>query len=76
MQTVKVRRVGNSLGMVLPKEAVARMNVREGDTIYLTEAPDGGFRLTPVNEDFAEQIGLADDIMREDRNILRELAKR
>ncbi len=76
MQTVKVRKVGNSLGMVLPKEAVARMNVREGDTIYLTEAPDGGFRLTPVNEDFAEQIGLADDIMREDRNILRELAKR
>ncbi len=62
--------------MVLPKEAVARMNVREGDTIYLTETPDGGFRLTPVNEDFAEQIGLADDIMREDRNILRELAKR
>ncbi len=52
------------------------MNVREGDTIYLTETPDGGFRLTPVNEDFAEQIGLADDIMREDRNILRELAKR
>ncbi|BFR49004.1 AbrB/MazE/SpoVT family DNA-binding domain-containing protein [Nitratidesulfovibrio sp. HK-II] len=76
MQTVKVRKVGNSLGMVLPKEAVARMNVREGDTIYLTETPDGGFRLTPVNEDFAEQIGLADDIMREDRNILRELAKR
>jgi putative addiction module antidote len=76
MQTVKVRKVGNSLGMVLPKEAVARMNVREGDTIYLTEAPGGGFRLTPVNEDFAEQIGLADDIMREDRNILRELAKR
>ncbi|HEU6436625.1 MAG: AbrB/MazE/SpoVT family DNA-binding domain-containing protein [Desulfovibrio sp.] len=76
MQTVKVRKVGNSLGMVLPKEAVARMNVREGDTIYLTEAPDGGFRLTPVNEEFAEQIGLADDIMREDRNILRELAKR
>ncbi|WP_035069131.1 AbrB/MazE/SpoVT family DNA-binding domain-containing protein [Nitratidesulfovibrio termitidis] len=76
MQAVKVRKVGNSLGMVLPKEAVARLNVREGDTIYLTEAPDGGFRLTPVNEEFAEQIGLADDIMREDRNILRELAKR
>lgn len=76
MQTVKIRKVGNSLGMVLPKEALARMNVREGDTIYLTEAPDGGFRLTPVNEEFAEQIGLADDIMREDRNILRELAKR
>ena len=76
MQTGKVRKVGNSLGMVLPKEAVARMNVREGDTIYLTEAPDGGFRLTPVNEEFAEQIGLAADIMREDLNILRELAKR
>ena len=76
MQALKVRKVGNSLGVVLPKEAVSRLNVHEGDVVYLTDAPDGGFRLTPLNDDFAKQMSVAEEIMREDRDILRELAKR
>jgi putative addiction module antidote len=76
MQALKIRKVGNSLGLVLPKEALARLNVKEGDTVYLTGAQDGGYRLTPMNERFAEQMALAEDIMREDRDVLRELSKR
>jgi len=76
MQTLKVRKVGNSLGLVLPKDAASRLNVREGDVVYLTDSEGGGFRLTPLNEQFAEQMAAAEDIMREDRDVLRELAKR
>ena len=47
MLHLKVRKVGNSLGFVLPREAADRMHVQEGDTLYLTEAPDGGYKITP-----------------------------
>jgi putative addiction module antidote len=76
MQAVKVRRIGNSLGVVIPREALARMQVGEGETLYLTETADGGYRLTPVDEEFAAQMEAAEKIMRADRHILRELAKR
>ena len=75
MQTLKIRKVGNSLGLVLPKEAVARLKVTEGDTVYLTDAPDG-YRITPMDAGFAAQMAAAEDIMCEDRDVLRELAKR
>lgn len=75
MQTLKIRKVGNSLGVVLPKEVLARLKVEEGDTIYLTDAQDG-YRITPMDADFAEQMSAAEAIMREDRNVLRELARR
>lgn len=75
MQTLKIRKVGNSLGVVLPKEVLARLKVEEGDTIYLTDAQDG-YRITPMDADFAEQMSAAEAIMREDRNVLRELTRR
>jgi putative addiction module antidote len=75
MQTLKIRKVGNSLGVVLPKEVVARLKVGEGDTVYLTDAQDG-YRITPMDPSFAEQMESAEAIMREDRNVLRELANR
>lgn len=75
MYAIKVRKVGNSLGVVLPKEALARLKVGNGETVYLTEAEDG-FRLTPMNERFARQMQAAEVILREDRDLLRELAKR
>ena len=74
MFALKVRKVGNSLGTVLPKEAVARLHVSDGDILYLTEAPDG-FRLTPYNPDFERQMIVARKVMKEDRDVLRELAK-
>ncbi|MGH8121869.1 MAG: AbrB/MazE/SpoVT family DNA-binding domain-containing protein [Rudaea sp.] len=72
---LKLRKIGNSLGVVLPKEALARLNAGEGDTLVLTEAPDGGFRVTPNKNDFAHQMAVAEDIANRYRNALRELAK-
>ena len=46
---LKLRKVGNSVGVVLPKEALARLNAHEGDTVVLTETTDGGFRLTATH---------------------------
>lgn len=71
---LKLTRVGNSVGATLPKEALARMHVEQGDTLYLTEAP-GGYRLTPYEPDFEEQMTAARKVMKARRNVLRELAK-
>jgi putative addiction module antidote len=75
MLRFKVTTVGASAGFILTKEAMARLKVQKGDTIYLTEAPDGSYRLTPYNPDFERQMKLAEDIMHQDREILRALAK-
>lgn len=72
---LKLRKIGNSVGVVLPKEALARLESSEGDKLLLTEAPGGGFRLTPNKNDFAEQMAVAQDIAQRYRNTLRELAK-
>jgi putative addiction module antidote len=75
---VKVRKVGNSLGLVLPKEALARLNAGEGDTLTLTDAPGGGLRMTlspEGQEQFANQMKAAESVIRRYRNTLRELAK-
>lgn len=74
MVALKLSKVGNSVGAVLPKEVLSRLNVGQGDTLYLTEAPDG-YRLTPYEPEFAEQMEAAKRIMKKRRNVLRELAK-
>jgi putative addiction module antidote len=74
MIKLKVRKVGNSLGLTLPSEAVQALHVREGDTLYLTEAPDG-FRMTPYDPEFAEGMAIAEEVMARYRNALRDLAK-
>ncbi len=71
---LKVTKIGNSAGVVLPKDLLARLRVGPGDTLYVTEAPDG-VRLTAANPDFEARMALAEKIMREDRDILRVLAK-
>ena len=71
----KTRKVGNSVGLILPKEILNRMNVREGDRVFLTEGPDGGFRITPYDPGFEEQMSAAESVMKRYRNTLRELAK-
>jgi len=76
MFALKLRKIGNSLGVVLPKEAIASLKAGAGDVIYLTDSPDGGFRITPLDETFADQFNKAEQIMREDRDVLRELSKR
>lgn len=74
MLALKVTTVGNSSGVVLPKEALARLRVAKGDTLYLVETKDG-YKLTPYNEEVVKQITLAEKIAREDRDVLRALAK-
>jgi len=74
MVALKLSRQGNSTGVVLPKEVLARMNLSPGDTIYLTEAPDG-YRLTPYEPGFEEQMEVARRIMKKHRDVLRQLAK-
>ncbi len=74
MQT-KIRKIGNSYGIVLPKEAMQAMKVKEGDVLYLTEAPENSIRVTPGNEHFDEVMQIAERGMRRYRNALRELAK-
>jgi len=54
---------------------MAHLRIEKGDTVYLTQTPDGGYRLTPYNPEFARQMALAEELMHDDREILRALAK-
>jgi len=72
--SVKITKIGNSAGVVLPKELLAKLRAGIGDTLYVTETPDG-IRITAANPDFAAKMDLAEQILREDRDILRVLAK-
>jgi putative addiction module antidote len=74
LATVKVTTVGNSVGVTLPKEVLAKLRVGKGDTLCLTETPDG-ILLTPYSAEFAEIMEAAEIVMREDRDVLRALAK-
>ncbi len=71
----KVRRIGNSLGIVLNKEALSVLKVEEGATLYLTAAPEDSLRITPGSGEFSEFMQIAERGMRKYRNALRELAK-
>ncbi len=71
----KVRKIGNSLGIVLPKEALQSLKVEEGAALYLTEAPDGTLRITPESPGFDEKMRIAESLMQRYRNTFRELAK-
>lgn len=75
MLTFKVTKTGTSLGLILTKDACARLNVQKGDTLYLTEAPDGALRITPYDPEFQRQMALAEQIMHDDRAILQALAR-
>ena len=71
---LNLRKVGNSLGVVLRKEALAHLNVGEGDVITLTESLDG-VRLTTANPEFSKSMAVFESLNRRYRNTLRELAK-
>lgn len=70
---LKIKSIGNSAGVVLPKDILARLRVEKGDTLYVTETADG-ITLRPYNEKFAEQMALAESIMQEDKQMLHKLA--
>ncbi len=74
MVKLTVRKVGNSLRVTLPAQAAKVLHFREGDQLYLTEAP-GGFRITPYDPDFAETMEVAEKFMSRYKKALRNLAK-
>ena len=74
MIQLKVTTIGNSTGVILPKEALAKLNVQKGDTLILTESP-AGFVLTPYDPTFERQMSVAEKLTNRYRDALRELAK-
>jgi putative addiction module antidote len=74
MQTLKVTQIGNSLGVILPKEILARLKVEKGDQIFMTEAPDG-YRVTPYRASAEAQLQAGKQFMHDYRETFRELAK-
>lgn len=71
---LKIRKIGNSLGVVLPKEALARLKAGEGDVLFVSETPDG-LTLSIIDERVAEQVDVMRDVAQRYRNTLRTLAK-
>ncbi|MBU6470759.1 MAG: AbrB/MazE/SpoVT family DNA-binding domain-containing protein [Gammaproteobacteria bacterium] len=71
---LKVTTVGNSAGVILPKELLARLRLEKGDALYATELPDG-IKLTPFDSKLAEQMEVAEKVMRKRRTLLRKLSE-
>ena len=74
MTALKLTQIGNSVGVILPKELLAKLGVAKGDTLYAVDQPDG-VRLTIAEPDFEAQMEVAREVMKRRRNVLRELAK-
>jgi putative addiction module antidote len=74
MHQLKLTQIGNSVGVILPREVLARLKLEKGDTVYVTDTPDG-FALTPFDPSFEEQLELGREFMREYRDTFRALAK-
>ncbi len=72
--TVKITPIGNSCGIILPKDLLERLRVSKGDTLTVTEIPDG-VQLSPYDDKVSTQMEVAERIMRENRNMLRKLAE-
>jgi putative addiction module antidote len=74
MHALKLTQIGNSVGVILPRELLAKLGMTKGDTIYAVDQPDG-VRLTVADPNFAAQMDVARRVMKERRAVLRELAK-
>ncbi len=75
MIALKLTQVGNSVGVILPREALAKLGVGKGDTLYLTEAAGGDMRISAYDDEVARQIALGEETMDEYRDTFRALAK-
>lgn len=72
---LKVRKFGNSLGVLLPKDVITRLQTGDGQSLFLSDAPDGSYRLSPFDPSFEEKMTKADEIMGRYRNTLKALAE-
>jgi putative addiction module antidote len=71
---VKITTIGNSVGIILPKEILNRLHVEKGDSLYLLDTPEG-VQLTPYDQEFAAEMDAAKRVMRKHRDVLRKLAE-
>ena len=74
MHILKLTQIGNSIGVILPKEVLANLKLNKGESIFLTETPEG-YAVTPHDPVFEQQMSEAQQIMKKRRAVLRELAK-
>ncbi len=74
MAALKLTSIGNSVGVILPKELLVKLGVQKGDTVYAVEVPDG-VKLSVSDPDYEAQMEVARRLMHKWRNVLRELAK-
>ena len=74
MHALKLTQIGNSVGVILPKEVLARLKVEKGDTLFITDTPDG-LTLTPYDPSFEKQLEVGREFMREYRDTFHQLAK-
>lgn len=74
MTALKLTQIGNSVGIILPKEVLARLKLEKGDMVFVTDAVNG-VMLTPYSPEFETQMDAARGAMKKRRNVLRELAK-
>jgi len=72
---IEVKKIGNSTGVILPKELLARLGLKQGDALFVSELPGGGFQLQPYDPEFEKTMGVVDDIIDEYRDTLTALAK-
>ncbi|MBZ9936743.1 AbrB family transcriptional regulator [Mesorhizobium sp. BR1-1-16] len=72
---LEIKKIGNSTGLILPKELLARLALKQGQWVNVTENADGSIRVSPYDPAFDKAMGIVDDIMIEYRDTLRELAK-
>jgi putative addiction module antidote len=72
---LEIKRVGNSDGLLLPRELMQRLDLKRGQSLHITELPGGGFRALPYDPDFEETMQMADEVIDEYRDTLAELAK-
>jgi len=70
---LKITTIGNSVGVVLPRELLSLLRVEKGDTLYVTELADG-IKLAPFDPEFAAKMEVAEGVMRRRRDVLRKLA--
>ncbi len=75
MIDLTVRKIGNSLGVLLPKEVLARLKLNEGEKLFLVDAPDGSYRISAYDPEFENDMKIAKKGMTKYRNTLRALAK-
>ena len=75
MTALKLTQIGNSVGLILPKEVLARMKLGKGDSVFLTEAANDGVTLTPYDPELEQQIKLGREFMHDYRDTFHQLAK-